>query len=71
MKINSGKIYSSEVPKKSIHKQEFGQVFDKKYASVWLTSAFNTDIKDVWDSISQDLHNLRILLFLYIAILSD
>ena len=47
MKINSGKIYSSEMSKKSIHKQEFGQVFDKKYASVWLTSAFNTDIKDV------------------------
>ena len=55
---------------KSIHKQVFGQVFDKKYAAVWLTSAFNTD-KLFWDPISQDLHNLRILFFLYIGILSD
>ena len=29
--------------KKSIHEQVFGQVFGKKYASVWLISAFNTD----------------------------
>ena len=29
--------------KNSIHKQVFGQVFDKNYAPVWLTSAFNTD----------------------------
>ena len=56
--------------KNSTHKQVFGQIFDKNYAPVWLTSAFNTD-KLFWDSISQDLRNLRILLFLYIDILSD
>ena len=55
--------------KNSIHKQVFSQVFDKKYVSVWVTLAFNTN-KLFSDSISQDLHNLRILLFLYIGILS-
>ena len=69
-KINFGKIYSCKISKKSIHKQVFGQVFGKKYASVWLISAFNTD-KLFWDSFSQDVRNSRILLFLYIGILSD
>ena len=56
--------------KKSIHTQVFGQVFDKKYVSVWLTSPFKTD-KIFGDSVSQGLRNLRILIFLYIGILSD